>query len=572
MEKQGIAIYSGIVCEKVFVYEPYKPEEAACGSEYPKDVSVCLDEYLQALSKARSELDDIVRVVAEFAPEKAKIFETHQLLLEDVAIDQDIRDQISGGKYVFSAVSDVYTTYINILGRAENEFTNERVADLKDVRNRILRCAEGKPEKNLSMLKEPCVIIARELLPSDTATIDRKNVRAIVTELGGVTSHTAIVARSYGIPSVLGVDGILESVVDGEAVIVDGAAGLVIVQPDAGEIESYRLRQISEENRRQKIQHYRDAPAVTQDGTKIAIKLNISSVGMLGKEDIAACDGVGLMRTEFMYMQSKEGPPNEQVQFQEYKAAAVAFQGKPVILRTLDIGGDKHLPYLELPQEENPFLGKRALRLCLENDAIFRTQLRAALRASHYGELWIMFPMVGSLDDFRAAKAFVHTVMAELDAENTPYNKNIPLGIMIEIPSIAMISEHVAKEVDFASIGTNDLCQYLMAADRLNPSVAAYYQSYHPAVFRIIKEVAMQFSLNNKPLSICGELAGEPAAVVVFAGLGIRSLSMNATSIATVKQVICSMDIKEAQRISATICTLDTESKVRHILTEAAEL
>ncbi len=571
MEKRGLAISEGVVCGKALIYEPYNPEGVVYNADSLERAQERIDAYLHALERAHLELENIFDAVAGYAREKAKIFQTHQLLLGDAAIDQEVREQILRGKSVSQAVTDVFALFIGMLERAENAFTNERTADLRDVRNRILRCLEGKSEKNLSLLPEPRVIFARELLPSDVATIDRENVLAIVTELGGVTSHTAIVARSYGIPAVLGVEELLSCVTDGDDVILDGAAGLVILRPSAQEMDDYRIKRAEDENLRRIMQTYRDIPAVTQDGTAVAIELNISSAEILRAGDIAASDGVGLMRSEFLYMQSRDSPPDEEAQFREYKAAALAFQGKPVILRTLDIGGDKQLPYMELPREDNPFLGRRALRLCLEETSIFRTQLRAALRASLFGDLWLMFPMVGNLEDFRAAKAFVSTVMAELEAESIPYKRDIPLGIMIEIPSIALIADKVAHEVDFASIGTNDLCQYLMAADRLNQSVAAYYQSYHPAVFRLIGYVAEQFSKSGKPLSICGEIGGSPDAAIALVGLGLRMLSMSAANVAAVKRSITGITIKEAQRIASAVCALGTADEAKKILTEAAE-
>jgi phosphotransferase system enzyme I (PtsI) len=571
MEKRGLAIFEGIACGKVLIYEPYKPEGAACAADRSETVQERLDAYSQAVETARTELDTLYDAVVKYAPEKAKILQAHQLLVEDVAIEQEIQEQVLNGKPLSQAVNDVFDLFIGMFEQAGNAFTQERTADLKDVRNRIMRCLEKKPEKNLSHLLEPCVIFARELLPSDTAAIDRKNVLAIATELGGATSHTAIIARSYGIPTVLGVDGILACACDGDEAIVDGTAGLVVLRPSACEIEGYRQKQLAEERHRELVRACRGIPAVTKDGTTVAIKLNISSVEGLCAEDIAASDGVGLMRSEFLYMQSQDGPPDENSQFQAYKAAVLAFRGKPVVLRTLDIGGDKQLPYMALPREDNPFLGKRALRLSLEETGLFRTQLRAALRASQLGDLWLMFPMVASLEDFRAAKAFVHTVMAELDAEKIPYNKNIPLGIMIEVPSIALIADQTAQEVDFASIGTNDLCQYLMAADRLNPSVAAYYQSYHPAVFRLIDCVAKQFSKRGKPLSVCGEMGSSPAVAIALVGLGVGALSMDASGMAAVKQAITGVTTKEAQRIAEDVCARGTADEVERLLAAAAE-
>lgn len=571
MKKSGIAIFDGVVCGKALIYQPYDPVGAEYGADRLSGTKEKLNAYEQALADAREELERIAVSLSGSAPEKTKIFQAHQILLEDVAIDQEIRGMIGGGKAVSQAISEAYHMFIDMLAQTENEFTQERAADLKDVRNRILRCLAGKPEQNLSLLMEPSVVFARELFPSDTATIDRKNVRAIVAEIGGATSHTAIVARSFGIPTVLGVAGVLSCVTDGEEVIVDAAEGLVILRADKQEKQYYQRKQLETLKQLQTTNTYRDVRAVTKDGTAVAIEVNISAVDALSPAEITAADGVGLMRSEFLFMQSKEKLPGEELQYKAYKTAAEAFGGKPVILRTLDIGGDKQLPYMELPTEENPFLGKRGLRFCLEKKEIFRTQLRAALRASQFGDLRIMFPMVGSLDDFRQAKAFVQTVMKELDGEGVPYNKDIKLGIMIEIPSVALIADKAAKEVDFASIGTNDLCQYLMAADRMNQTVAAYYQNYHPAVFRLIKFVAEQFSKYGKPLSVCGEMGGNPRGAIALVGFGLRTLSMSAANMASVKQVITGISREEAERIADEVCAQETAAEAERILTEASD-
>lgn len=571
MKKSGIAVFNGIVCGKALIYQPYDPAGVESEADGLSGAEEKLKAYERALANAREELGRIAASLSGCDPEKGKIFQAHQILLNDEAIDQEIRGMIAGAKTVSQAISETYDMFIGVLAQAENEFTQERVADLKDVRNRILRCLAGKPEQNLSLLLEPYVVFARELFPSDTATIDRKNVRAIVTEIGGVTSHTAIVARSFGIPTVLGVNGVLSCVSAGEEVIVDATEGVVILGADKQEKEYYQRIQMKSLKHFQAMNTYRDVRAVTKDGTAVEIEVNISAVDILSPEEITASDGVGLMRSEFLFMQSKEKLPDEELQYKAYRDAAEAFCGKPVILRTLDIGGDKQLPYMELPKEENPFLGRRALRLCLEEKEIFRTQIRAALRASYFGDLRIMFPMVGSLDDFRRAKAFVRTVMKELDGEGIPYNKDIKLGIMIEIPSIALIADKAVKEVDFASIGTNDLCQYLMAADRMNQTVDAYYQNYHPAVFRLIRLVAEQFSKYGKPLSVCGEMGGDPRAAIALVGLGLRTLSMSAASMAPVKRVITGISREAAEHIAVEICNQETAAAVERILTETAD-
>lgn len=567
MKISGIAVFEGIVFGRALVYEPYDP----CAEQYDADLLRSADEQLAAYSKAvkmaLSELEDISGRLEATDPDKAKIFFAHQSLLTDVAIDEEIRGGISRGEPVSRSVFSAFDMFIRIIEGADNEFTRERAADLKDVRNRLLRCLAGKEEHCLSRLKEPVVVFAHELLPSDTATIDRQNIAAIVTETGGVTSHTAIVARSYGIPTVLGVPEVLAGVEDGAETIVDAVNGVVILRPGESEAAEYGEKRKEYFEAVKKAEVYRNVPAVTLDGAKVEIAMNISAAGSLRPEDIEASDGAGLMRSEFLYMESGGELPDEEKQYRSYRAALEAFNGKPVVLRTLDIGGDKRLPSMELPEEENPFLGKRALRLCFDNEELFRTQIRAALRASGAGGLRIMFPMVGSIDDIRRAKSFVRGVMSDLDAECAPYNKDVMLGIMIEIPSIALLSDKIVKEVDFASIGTNDLCQYMTAADRLNPSVSPYYQEFHPAMFRLIKYVADHFTKAGRPLCVCGELGGDPRAALALIGLGLRALSMNAASMAGVKRVVANISIAEAEEIAGAVCGMETAAEVKAALT-----
>lgn len=563
MKLNGIGVYEGIVFGSAYIYAPFDPYTIQYNTDELCNAEDRHAAYALAMDTALSELKSIYEKLMQEDPDKAKIFFAQQILLSDVSISEEIHTRISGGQSVSAAILDAFEEFIKLLGRSDDELTRERAADLKDVRNRLLRCLEGKKECNISQIDKPVIVFAHELFPSDTATINRENVLAIVTENGGATSHTAIVAKSYRIPTILGVKDVLQFVRGGTEAIVDSLSGVVLLDPGNEETEIYKAKQRDFIATANIIKKYHSLHPLTKDNTKVDIMLNISGVDKLLPEDIDAADGVGLLRSEFLYMESGEHLPDEEQQFLSYKAAVEAFKGKPVVLRTLDIGGDKQLPSLNLPKEENPFLGNRAVRLCFDNKDLFATQIRAALRASYYGNLWIMFPMVGSLDDIRRAKSFVQNTMNELDLSEIPYDKNIMLGIMIEIPAIALMSDKVVNEVDFASIGTNDLCQYLMAADRHNPAVAEYYQELNPVVFRLIRTVANIFVKAQKPLSVCGEMGGDPQSALVLIGLGLRELSMGASSMAGVKRLISNITITEAEEIAQMICNMGTESEVK---------
>ncbi|MDR3552590.1 MAG: phosphoenolpyruvate--protein phosphotransferase, partial [Clostridia bacterium] len=450
--------------------------------------------------------------------------------------------------------------------KAKDPLIRERADDLSDVRTRLLRLWFGVGQKgSLAALDRPVIVAAHDLMPSDTATMARDKVLAIITESGGETSHSAILARSYGIPAILGVEGILSVVHDGETVIADAIAGEVITQPAAQELAKYEKKRTQYLIRAAEIKTYLSAKPVTLDGTHIDIELNIGSAQPRELAGTEFTDGVGLFRTEFLYM-GCTALPDEEDQFIAYKAVLQACGKKPVIIRTLDAGGDKQPECLRLLKEDNPFLGLRALRLCFDMMPVFKTQLRALLRASVYGNLWIMFPMVGSLGDIRFAKKIIGEVKMELAAQSIDYDPDIKIGIMVEIPSIAVMADIAAEEVDFASIGTNDLCQYLTAVDRLNPKVAKYYQSYHPAMFRLIGSVTEAFKKQGKPVSVCGEMGGDPIAASILIGLGIRKLSMNLSSVASVKKLITGLNIQKSERMAKTVLGLSTAAQVESFL------
>jgi phosphotransferase system enzyme I (PtsI) len=562
---KGIPVSPGVALGTVYVYRPLSIE--AVENFIEKDsVEHEKERYAHALKKAADELNAIHASLYNDDPEKAKIFSAHIDILNDPAIQEEIIEAIETELWAGDwAIWKIYAKFIKMILKAKDQMIRERSVDFEDVRKRILRNWKGLPEDNLSALAKPVIIAAHDLLPSDTATLDRRNVLAIITETGGSTSHSAIIARSYGIPAILGISGLLDAVAQNDFAAVDALAGEVFLNPDektktnmAAKREKYLVQ--AEETKT-----FLKKEPLTSDGKKIDIGLNIGNANDEELSGADCTDFVGLFRSEFLYM-DRDSLPSEDEQFSVYKKVLERYGSRPVTLRTLDIGGDKTLSCMELPKEDNPFLGNRALRLCFCYPDIFKTQLRAALRASVYGNLNIMLPMVGSMDDIRKARLVLDEVKAELDSKNISYSKDFKFGIMIEIPSIAMIADIAAKEVDFASIGTNDLCQYLTAVDRMNPEVSEYYQDFHPAMFRIIGNVAQAFHEAGKPLSVCGEMGGNPFAVAALVGLGLRKLSMGLASVASLKRMLSRFSISEMEEIANTVKDFSTAKEVESFL------
>lgn len=560
---KGNPVSRGIALGKVFVYKAFMADvhesyfEAGLERDY-------LKKYQDAVQAAQAELEAIVASLSVESPEKAKIFTAHIEILNDEEVDEEVKEMILGGRAMPDyAVDMVFTEFAILLSKAKDSLIAARAADLRDVRNRVLRILKGEKENNLAHLPSKVIVVAHDLLPSDTATLDRKHVMGIITEVGGATSHTAIIARGYKIPAVLGVSDATEIMKDGEVIVVDALAGRVLLEPDKETIREFeaKLAQFIKDER--ETSEYLDKIPLVASGERYSIGLNIGSTEP--DDGFKYSDFVGLFRTEFLYMES-EHMPTEEEQFEAYKKVLANAMGNPITLRTLDIGGDKSLRYLVLPKEDNPFLGNRALRLCLSIPDLFRTQLRAALRASAFGQMWIMFPMVGTIDDVRAAVTAVNKVKDELRAENIPFDEKIKVGIMIEIPSIAVISDLVAKEVDFASVGTNDLTQYLHAVDRMNASIVDYYQSMSPAMFRMLGTIFSEFNKAGKPISVCGELAGDSLAAIVLFGLGLRKFSMNASNIAHVKRMLSKFTLKEAEEIAEKVTSMATQAEVLEFL------
>jgi phosphotransferase system enzyme I (PtsI) len=565
MKYKGTSISRGIAIGTVYLYQPYISKPAS-NKLSPEEENEAICRYETARDVARHELENICRRLDDKG--RAAIFTAHIDILYDETVDEEIRDCILGDGYREDwAIFSVYEKYLQALGKAKDALIRERVMDFKDVENRLLRCHAGIPERNLGMLEKPVIIVTHDLMPSDTATLDRNMVLGIVTEAGGMTSHSAIIARGYGIP-LLCVRDVTRLVPHNDTVIVDALDGVLVVQPDKRTVNDYVKKREEWLARMEDAGRYLSVTPVCNDGTRIEVELNIGSVNSEELEGAVYTDGVGLFRTEFLYM-GRSQLPSEDEQFELYKEVLSRFGKRPVTLRTLDIGGDKTLDCLQLPEEQNPFLGKRALRLSFDDPTTFKTQLRAALRASMYGDLWIMFPMVTSMDDLRRAKAIVKETQDELTGVAVAFDAHLKLGIMIEIPAIAMMADHVVREVDFASIGTNDLTQYALAVDRMNPTVSEYYQSYHPALFRLIGLVAEQFRKADKPLCVCGELAGDPLAAAVLIGLGIRRLSMGIASVASIKKLICGLCLEYAEKLAKHVLELSTAEEVERYLKAA---
>lgn len=568
MVLRGNGVSKGVAIGEIFLYQPFIPQTTE--AHYSGDPKQYLEQYEALCLQARAELQAIRERMMQTDAEKAAIFSAQMEILCDEVMDEEIRDGIQYDTWMPDwAVETVYSRYERRLQKAGDPLIRERAADLKDVKNRLLRIWCGVPQQSLAQLENPVIIAAHDLLPSDTAVMERDHVLGIVTESGGSTSHSAIIARSYGIPAVLGIPNLLPRLTNGEKVILDAVDGVLITRPDGRQEKEMLTKQKEYEIQAARIQKYLHRDPLTADGERIEIGLNIGSARPEDLEGSSVTDFVGLFRTEFLYMDN-DHLPTEEEQIIQYQKALLEYAPRPVVLRTLDIGGDKTLPYFPLPQEQNPFLGKRALRLCFDSPELFRTQLRAALRASVAGQLWIMLPMVSSIEEIKRAKALLEQAKQELRQEKLPFDEGIKLGIMIEIPAVAVIADLVAPEVDFASIGTNDLCQYLMAVDRMNPEVTSYYQSYHPALFRMIGYVVERFKQAGKPICICGELGGDPLAAPVLVGLGMRKLSMSLSSVAAVKRALAGFTVKQMEEMARAVENM-TDGQAREYLQICSE-
>jgi phosphoenolpyruvate-protein phosphotransferase (PTS system enzyme I) len=556
----GTAASSGIAIAKAYrLVEPDLTFTKTTVDDPPAEVS----RFRNALEISKSELSHIRdRAEIELGKDKAAIFEAHLLVLSDPELIKPIEEKINTEKVnAESALKDTADFFITMFEQMENDYMKERAADIRDVMKRILSHLLNVQMINPSMIAEEVIIVAEDLTPSDTAQLNRDFVKGFTTDIGGRTSHSAIMARSMEIPAVVGTKNATKSIQNGDLIIVDGLKGEVHINPTPEVVEAYK--QVHTDYKKQKDEWVKlvNEKSVTKDGHQIELAANIGTPKDLKGVIENGAEAIGLYRTEFLYM-GRNQLPTEEEQFQSYKAVLEGMESKPVVVRTLDIGGDKELPYLELPKELNPFLGFRAIRLCLEEQEIFRTQLRALLRASIYGNLKIMFPMIATLDEFRQGKSILEEEKQNLINQGLKVSEKIELGIMVEIPSTAVIADQFAKEIDFFSIGTNDLIQYTMAADRMNERVSYLYQPYNPSILRLIKMVIDAAHKEGKWAGMCGEMAGDETAIPILIGLGLDEFSMSATSILKARSQIRHLSKPDLEKLAIEVLQFSTTEEV----------
>ena len=546
---QGIAASDGIAIAKVYTLtEPDLTVTKVTVEDSEKEVSR-LDDALAASIKDVELIKETA--LKNLGEEEAQVFDAHLMVLSDPELIGQVKDSITSNKVnAEAALKEVTDMFISIFaGMEDNPYMQERAADIRDVSKRILAHLLGVKIPSPATIKDEVIIVAADLTPSDTAQLNRQYVKAFVTDIGGRTSHSAIMARSLEIPAIVGTKEVTSIAKDGDIIIVDGLSGDVFLNPSEEVVAEYRAKAEAFAAQQAEWEKLKDSKTYTKDGHQVELAANIGTPKDLEGVVNNGAEGVGLYRTEFLYMDSHE-MPTEEDQFEAYKAVLEGMNGKPVVVRTMDIGGDKELPYLPLPHEMNPFLGYRAIRISLHEPAMFRTQLRALLRASVYGKLRIMFPMIATLNDFRGAKALLEEEKAKLIAEGVAVSDDIQVGIMIEIPAAAVLAHQFAKEVDFFSIGTNDLIQYTMAADRMNERVSYLYQPYNPSILTLIKHVIDSAHKEGKWAGMCGEMAGDQTAVPLLVGLGLDEFSMSASSVLKTRSLIAKLTLSDMQALA----------------------
>jgi phosphotransferase system enzyme I (PtsI) len=549
---QGIGVSPGVARGNIYVYsiaDEVVPEYDVAPADAPKEIA----RFEQALIKTREQLHELQGRIASGIGSGASstILEVHLSITEDPAlIEQVVRRLETDGKNVEFVFNDVSRKYITTLAELSDEFFRERAADVHDVTRRILRNLLGHDHRALSDLPANTIVIAHDLSPSDTTSIDRLHVSGFATDVGSHTSHTAIVARSIGLPAVVGLRNLSQYVHNGQPAVIDGYSGTLIVEPTEQTLFAYGELQVKRHSVQERLAALHDLPAQTLDGHRMILSGNIELPNDVPGVLAAGAEGIGLFRTEFLYL-SRKDYPTEQEQYEKYVEVARAVKPNSVIIRTLDIGGDKFRSEDTTPPEDNPFLGFRAIRFCLANVDIFEAQLRAILRASAEGNVKIMYPMISGVAEVVQANDILRQVMGDLKKEGIPFDEQIHVGAMIEIPSAALTAEMIAPEVDFFSIGSNDLIQYTMAVDRVNEKVAGLYEPTHPAILRLIRGVVEAAHNNNIWVGVCGEMAGEPLFTPLLLGMGIDELSAASSSLPRVKEVIRRLTLREAQELAA---------------------
>ncbi|MBH9581457.1 phosphoenolpyruvate--protein phosphotransferase [Staphylococcus felis] len=564
---KGIGASDGVAIAKAYLLvEP----DLSYSSEKTDNPDAEVSQFKDAIQQSKVELTKIRNnAEVQLGADKAAIFDAHLLVLDDPELIQPIESKIKDEQASAPhALTEVTQNFITIFESMDNEYMKERAADIRDVSKRVLAHLLGVELPNPSIVDESVIIVGNDLTPSDTAQLNKQYVQGFVTNIGGRTSHSAIMSRSLEIPAVVGTKTITASVQQGDMMIVDGLTGDVIINPTDDEVRAYQHKRETFFADREALKQLRDEPSKSKDGKHVELAANIGTPDDLAGVKDNGAEGIGLYRTEFLYM-GRDKMPSEDEQFEAYKKVLEEMDGKRVVVRTLDIGGDKELPYLNLPEEMNPFLGYRAIRLCLDQPDIFRPQLRALLRASTYGKLNIMFPMVATVQEFRDAKQLLLEEKENLKNEGVDVSDDIELGIMVEIPSTAALADVFAKEVDFFSIGTNDLIQYTMAADRMSERVSYLYQPYNPSILRLVKQVIEASHKEGKWTGMCGEMAGDETAIPLLLGLGLDEFSMSATSILKARRLIQNLSTTEMTQLADRAVNCATVDEVVELVKDA---
>ena len=561
MRIQGISGSRGVAVGNVYRYiqeEIVIPDYTVAEDKVEEEIG----KFAAAMAATLKQLDTIrQKALEEMGPEEAAIFEAHMQIAQDPSLSDGIKSLVeSSHTNVVAATAQTIETFANIFLGMEDAYMRERGADIKDIGDRLMRNMLGMNPRGLSHISGEVILVAQDLAPSDTASLDKNVVKGIVTAAGGPTSHAAIMARTLEIPAVMGV-GDIESFVDGDKAVVLGTDGIVEINPSDADWAEYTNQAGAFQEELKRLRESANLEATTTDGHYVELFGNIGKAKDAKNALTMGAQGIGLYRTEFLYMENDELPA-EDVQFEEYKKVAQDMKGKPVIIRTMDIGGDKELKCLDLPSEMNPFLGYRAIRISLNRPDIFKVQLRALLRASAFGDIHIMYPMIASVEEVKQANAMLDECKEELTAEGKEFNKDIKVGIMIEVPAAAIISPILAKYVDFFSIGTNDLCQYTLAVDRMNEAIGSLYQPLHPGVLRLIKHVIDASHEQGKFTGMCGELASDPVATMILLGLGLDEFSMTASSIPLIKNILRSVSKAECEEVANKALTMDTAEEI----------
>lgn len=566
---KGIGVSSGITIGKVHLLERGTVEPAHFCYTDPSETDREIARFEDALRQSREQLERI-RTKMEgdgHGKEHIRIIDAHLMILQDQMLINDtvkfIREERVNAEWALNKVLEGLKEFF---GRIDDEYFRERSSDIEHIVNRVLMNLMGRKHESIADIKEPCVVVAHDISPTDTAQMKKDLVLGFLTDVGGRTSHSAIMARALEIPSVVGLENITRRVEAGDTIIVDGTTGTVIINPSQSVIDVYQKRKERYESYGRSLFLYRDMPSETTDGRRVSLMGNMEIIEEVDSLIEHGAEGIGLYRTEFLYLNRKD-MPTEDEHAAAYREVVEKMSPSPVVIRTLDVGADKVMHQVEALDEPNPAMGLRAIRFCLQNTEIFKTQLRGILRASTAGKVKIMFPMISGMDEIRRAKKVLETAKEELAAEGLSFDPDIEVGVMIEVPSAAIIADLIVKEVDFISIGTNDLLQYSLAIDRVNEHVAYLYEPFHPAVLRMIKTVADAANRAGVSVSVCGEMAGEPEYAYILTGFGVGTLSMNAFSILKVKRLLRSVNYEDARRICEEILGFDTAAAVEGYIT-----